>query len=52
MDAHLRELIMLALLACLGLVLAWAQEDYPFVGVFAAEAAFAVVGAGYLRAGQ
>jgi len=43
--------MVLAILACFGLILSWAQEDYLFAGVFAAEAAFAVVEAAYLRAG-
>jgi hypothetical protein len=47
MDINTRELIMLALMACFGLALAWAHEDGLFAPVFAAEAAFAFVGAAY-----
>jgi hypothetical protein len=41
LDAKVRELSLLALLACLGLGLAWAYEADYFAMVFAAEAAFA-----------
>ena len=39
---------MLALLACLGLGLALANEDILFAGIFAAEAAFSAAEALYL----
>jgi hypothetical protein len=38
---------MLALLACLSLVVAWAHEDGFFGSVFAVETAFAVIAAVY-----
>jgi hypothetical protein len=41
LDAKVRELTLLTLLACLGLGLAWAYEADYFAMVFAAEAAFA-----------
>jgi hypothetical protein len=41
LDAKVRELLLLTLLACLGLGLAWAYEADYFAMVFAAEAAFA-----------
>jgi hypothetical protein len=41
LDAKVRELSLLTLLACLGLGLAWAHEADYFAMVFAAEAAFA-----------
>jgi hypothetical protein len=42
------ELTLLAALACLGLGVAWAQEDSLFAVVFAAEAGLAAVEAFYL----
>jgi|tagenome__1003787_1003787.scaffolds.fasta_scaffold20877812_3 hypothetical protein len=48
MDIDIKELIVLALLACFGLVLAWVQEENLFAAVFAVEAAFSVFGAAYL----
>jgi hypothetical protein len=50
MDIDIKELIVLALLACFGLVLAWVQEENLFAAVFAAEAAVAVFEAVYLSA--
>jgi lipid-A-disaccharide synthase-like uncharacterized protein len=42
------ELTLLSGLACLGLGLAWVQDDSVFAAVFAAEAAFAAAEALYL----
>jgi hypothetical protein len=42
-DIHTRELIVLASMACFGLVLAWTQDDYLFTAVFMAEATLAVI---------
>ena len=44
------ELTLLAALACLGLGLAWAQEDAIFETVFAVEAGLAAIEAFYLAA--
>jgi hypothetical protein len=44
------ELMLLAGLACLGLGLAWAQEDTLFAVVFATEAGLAAIEAFYLSA--
>jgi hypothetical protein len=44
------ELMLLAGLACLGLGVAWAQDDSLFAVVFAAEAGLAAIEAFYLSA--
>ena len=44
------ELMLLAGLACLGLGLAWAQDNSLFAVVFVAEAALAAIEAFYLSA--
>ena len=48
MDSKLQELTLLGVLACLGVGLAWAQDESLFAAVFAAEAAWAAVEAAYL----
>jgi len=48
MDIDVKELIVLTLLACFGLVLAWVQQENLFAAVFAVEAAVAVFEAVYL----
>jgi len=47
MDIDTRELALLAAMGCFGLLLAWTTENNLFAAVFAAEAAFAVVGTAY-----
>jgi hypothetical protein len=42
-DINTRELIVLTLMACFGLVLALTHDDSLFAGVFAAEAALVVI---------
>ena len=43
MDINTRELIVLALMACFGLVLALGNDEYLFTAVFMAEATLAVI---------
>jgi hypothetical protein len=45
MDINTRELVVLASMACFGLVLAWTHDDYLFTAVFTAEASLAVIAA-------
>ena len=45
MDINTRELIVLGLVACFGLVLAWTQDNSLFTAVFTAEATLAVIAA-------
>jgi hypothetical protein len=48
MDAKIRELAFLSMLACFCLGLAWAYDEEMFAAVFAVEAAFAAIEAVYL----
>jgi hypothetical protein len=47
MDVTLRELMVLAFMACFGLALAWGQQNDFFVAIFTAEVTFAVIAAYY-----